>query len=329
MKLVRRVGGKEWRDFVHQIPEGNIFQTPEMAAVYETALGHEPVSVFAVEGGEIQGLALGSLVWNGRWPMKSLSSRCILQGGPLISDQSCASMLLHTLDALVSKRALYTEIRNLWELRDEIPAFQSAGYTFTPHLNYHLDLRLGEDEIWSKMSKGRRKGIAKAEKKGLEISEAKSDAQIESFYYILGKTYSGLGMPIADKSLFASALKILTPLQEARFLLCSSEGRPIACRAFLLFKKTIYDWYAGSLVEGRARRADEYLVWNILKWGISKGYEVFDFGGAGHPEEEYGPREFKRRFGGRLIEPGRFKKVHKPILLSFSQKMFRFYRRVL
>lgn len=329
MKLIREVEEQDWRDFVREIPGGSVFQTPEMASVYESTVRHEPVSVFAVEEGRIQGLVLASLIWSGGWPMKLFSGRCIVQGGPLLTKSSCAPTLLSGLDDLVSKRALYTEIRNLQKPVEAVPLFESSGYSFAAHLNYHLDLRKSEEEIWSGMSKGRRKGISRAEKTGLEVTEITEERQIDEFYDILKKTYSGLGMPLADKSLFTSAFRILRPLQEARFLLCISEGRTVACRAVLLFRKTLYDWYAGSVAEERAKKADEFLVWNILKWGISKGYETFDFGGAGSPDEEYGPREFKRRFGGEMVEPGRFEKVYKPTLFSFSKKMFRFYRRLL
>ncbi|MCK4445429.1 MAG: GNAT family N-acetyltransferase, partial [Thermoplasmata archaeon] len=231
-------------------------------------------------------------------------------------------------DRLTSKRALYVEIRNLREMKDSIGLYQSAGYSFEPHLNYLLDLRGGEERVLSRMSKGRRKGIAKAERDGLEIVEVESESQIHSLYEIIKKKYSDFGIPLADESLFQSAFKILTPLKEVRFLLCRSEGRTIACRGVLLFGKTVYDWYAGSLSGEREKKPDEYLVWNILKWAISGGFETFDFGGAGQPKDDYGPREFKRRFGGEMVEPGRFKKVYKPRQLWISTKAFQVRRRL-
>jgi lipid II:glycine glycyltransferase (peptidoglycan interpeptide bridge formation enzyme) len=41
--------------------------------------------------------------------------------------------------------------------------------------------------------------------------------------------------------------------------------------------------------------------------------------GAGNPEEEYGVRDFKARFGGDLIEFGRFKKIFMPLLYSLGK----------
>ncbi|MFQ5911260.1 MAG: lipid II:glycine glycyltransferase FemX [Thermoplasmata archaeon] len=329
MRLVDDVEEEDWRDFVRRNRGGNIFQTPEMAEVYRRTVGYEPISAFAVENGEVRGLLLAHLIWSGRGILRTLSTRCILQGGPLCTEPSFTPAILERLDGLIARRALFTEVRNLHEPGNHVSLYESAGYSYAPHLNYIIDLRQGEKDVLSKMSKGRRKGIARAEKMGLEVAEVETEGQIQDFYDIVAKTYSSVGIPLADISLFRSAFRILTPIDRARFLLCRSEGENVACRAVLLFGKTIYDWYAGSLVEERARKADEHLVWNILKQGISEGFETFDFGGAGPPDEDYGPREFKRRFGGEMIEPGRFKKVYKARLLSFSKRMYRLRRRLL
>ncbi|MCK4949698.1 MAG: GNAT family N-acetyltransferase [Thermoplasmata archaeon] len=327
MKLTTEVDGTQWRDFVNQSPRGNIFQTPEMADVYKDTLSYDPVSLFALEKGEIQGLALAHLIWNGKGMMKKFSTRCILQGGPICRSAEVGRALLGRLDELVRRRALYSEIRNLWEFEDPFSQFKSTGYVFEPHMNYLLDLRVGEEGLWLAIAKGRRRGVRKGEKAGLEFSELSDKEQLPVFYKILEETYSDVRIPLADKSLFTAAYKNLNPLQEAKFFLCHTGGEPIACRVVLIHKKTMYDWYAGFLRDQRTTRPNDFLVWNILKWGVKNGYEVFDFGGAGSPKEEYGPREFKRSFGGELVEPGRLKKVYKPRQLWITNKAFRFCRR--
>jgi lipid II:glycine glycyltransferase (peptidoglycan interpeptide bridge formation enzyme) len=65
-----------------------------------------------------------------------------------------------------------------------------------------------------------------------------------------------------------------------------------------------------------------------MTWGHESGYRLLDFGGAGLPEEEYGPREFKRRFGGRLVNLGRYTIVHKPKMLKLIQNLYKVRRRI-
>jgi len=37
----------------------------------------------------------------------------------------------------------------------------------------------------------------------------------------------------------------------------------------------------------------------------SSGMTEFDFGGAGHPDDDHGVRDFKAKFGGELVDYGR------------------------
>jgi serine/alanine adding enzyme len=55
---------------------------------------------------------------------------------------------------------------------------------------------------------------------------------------------------------------------------------------------------------------------------------VFDFGGAGRPDEPYGPREFKSKFGGELVDYGRDVLVHGPVRLRVSRSAYAVARRL-
>jgi lipid II:glycine glycyltransferase (peptidoglycan interpeptide bridge formation enzyme) len=112
-------------------------------------------------------------------------------------------------------------------------------------------------------------------------------------------------VPLVDISLFESAFQHLVPHGLAKFFVARYEDNYIGARAVLLYKDRIYDWYAGASVDMLSFYPNECLVWHILKWGIENKYSIFDFGGAGKPDKPYGPREFKRRFGGELVNYGR------------------------
>jgi len=60
-------------------------------------------------------------------------------------------------------------------------------------------------------------------------------------------------------------------------------------------------------------------TWAPIQYAANKGLKYFDFMGAGKPDEEYGVREFKSKFGGELVEFGRFERIHKPFLFKFGK----------
>ncbi|MDH4208252.1 MAG: hypothetical protein OEV76_05210, partial [Anaerolineae bacterium] len=55
---------------------------------------------------------------------------------------------------------------------------------------------------------------------------------------------------------------------------------------------------------------------------------VYDFGGAGKADEEYGVRDFKAKFGGDLVCYGRNTCVHAPFRLAMSKLGYEGYRRL-
>ena len=51
-----------------------------------------------------------------------------------------------------------------------------------------------------------------------------------------------------------------------------------------------------------------------IKYAVDNGCAICDMMGAGKPNEEYGVRDFKAEFGGKLVEYGRFLNITNPFL---------------
>ena len=50
--------------------------------------------------------------------------------------------------------------------------------------------------------------------------------------------------------------------------------------------------------------------------------------GAGSPDEDYGVRDFKAKFGGRLVEPGRFISTHSILKYWIANNGFKLYQKL-
>ena len=96
---------------------------------------------------------------------------------------------------------------------------------------------------------------------------------------------------------------------------------------WLLYNGRIIYWYTGVDKAYSSFRANDLLVWHCLEWGSANGYRLFDFGGAGKPDEEYGVRDFKAKFGGELVNLGRYQHTHHPLLLKGSETAYGLLRR--
>ena len=106
------------------------------------------------------------------------------------------------------------------------------------------------------------------------------------------------------------------------------EDKMVAVRLVLCFNSNIYDWYAGAMDDYLSLRPNDILPWELMKYGVKNGYKSFDFGGAGKPNVPYGVRDFKLKFGGELVEFGRFQKIHKPNLMYLAKIGLTLYKKI-
>ena len=324
MLLSTDVRKAAWTAFLDSQPGSSIFQGPLMSQVHEKSVGFRPF-VFAAESRDgITALVSGAIVSYSNGRLARLGSRAIVIGGPL-GDRASFPALLDALDRLAQKSSLCTQIRNLREPSDK-RVFDSLGYIWEDHTNFIVDLTRPEDALWGGMSKGRRKAVQRAERIGLRIVELRTD-QIRAAYDLLRETYARAAIPLADCSLFKNAMDVLGPSSQLWAVAASLDETLCAVRFVLRWNRTLFDWYAGSSDLGRANNADEWLVWQLFIRGVKRGCVEFDFGGAGQPGTGYGPGEFKRRFGGTRINPGRFQKVYRPLTMRLSKIAFQAWRR--
>lgn len=335
MHVVQELSENLWKDFVDQNPLGSIFHTPEMFRVFAQTKGHQS-SLWATVDNSGHPLALllpvQVTLMNGL--LHQLTTRAIAYSSVLCAPgpegQKALTLLLQTYKRKIKGRALFTELRNLFDLSELQPLLAEQGFAFEGHLNYLIDLNRPAEDVLQSIGQRTRKKIRKGLRDGfVQMSEVTNQAELDHWYEVLQKTYSNAQVPLADYSLFAAAFKELYPKGMAKFLLAKVEGVTAACSVELPYKDAIYGWYGGSDREYSDYLPNEMLIWHILEWGANNGYRVYDFGGAGKPDEEYGVRDFKAKFGGELVNFGRNTCVHSPTLLKLSKQGYEVYRRFL
>ena len=324
---------KQWGEFVYNHPRGNIFQMPEIAEIYRRTKNYTPISLAALDSdGKMLAILSAVIIKEMGGFLGSFSARSVIQGGPLFIDGDTGiealGVLMGHYDKIAKNNVLYTQIRNMWDTTEMFNVSKSLGYSYVEHLNFLISTDKSEDEIWGNIHKSRRKGINRAKKMGVTVEVMNID-DLQTFYDIVHDTYRNVNLPVADISLFESVYDLLVPNDMARFYLARCDGEYIGARAVLKFKGFVHDWYAGSLSQHSTAYVNEAMVWHILKESANSGYSMFDFGGAGNPDKEYGVREFKRRFGGELVNFGRYEKNHAPLKTSVAKFGFNIYKKMM
>jgi len=332
---IEKIDRNEWSKFVYKHSKGTIFQTPDLYEVYRNTKNYTPLFIGTKDKkDEIVGILLSVVQQEFSGPLKSLSSRCVTWAGPLIKEDLDENEKLDVLDFILKeqnrmakKKAIYMQFRNLWDTNWMRLTFEQNGYEYEERLDILIDITKKEEELWSDMTKNRRKGIKRAMKQSQEFFEFPSNESLDEFYQTIEETYDNVKIPLADMSYFTTARTILGPKDMVKYFCVKKETELLATRIVLTYKGMIYDWYAGSSQEGKKNYANEFLVWNMLLWGNNNGYKVFDFGGAGKPGVEYGPREFKRRFGGDFVQYGRYNNIFKKTTMKIAKMGLKILKR--
>lgn len=335
MRIVQSLHEEVWRQFLNEQPGANIFHTPEIFQVFAQAKNHRPTLWATVDDDEkplALFLPIHVALLNG--PLHRFTTRAIAYGSilcvPGLVGQKALALLLQTYKQATRHTALFSELRNHYDLSDWQATLNEYGFIYEDHLNYLINLNLTADQVFQNIGQRTRKKIRKGLKDGLiQISEISELVELDQWYDTLQKTYHYARVPLVDRSIFVAAFKELFPKGMVKFLLAKVEGSIAACSVELLYKDTIYGWYGGTDRAYSMYNPNEMLMWYILEWGATHRYRVYDFGGAGKPNENYGVRDFKAKFGGDLVNFGRNIYVHHTTTLKLSKRLYELYQRLL
>ena len=335
LQITDRFTKKLYEDFVYENPNTSIFQTLEMAEVYKRNKNCTPSILVAVDenSDEIVASLLAKILVEKSGFLSSFSRHSTIRGGPIFKDSAegvlATTRLLHHYNEIVKKEALYSRIYPLNDTPQIVPAFRDSGYEYGAWDNFLIDLTKPNDGLWKSLKKDKRQAVRKAERSGLEIVEATGRDEIPIFYDLVKERYVKRQNPLEDMSNFDAVFDILVHNGNAKIFFVKYGDEYIATRLVLLYKGVIYAWYSGSNSEYLQYHPNDFITWQVLKWGSENGFHTFDFGGGGTSDEiSAGWVEFKRRFGGELVNYGRYTKVHQPGKLWFVKKAFEMYRRL-
>lgn len=333
IQIIRELSEDRWRRFVEEHPNGNIFHTPEMFQVFARVPDHRPELWAAIKGDRILALMVPIRISLGGGWLRPLTTRSVAYGSilcaPEIDGHEALTKLLKAYVQCVKGRPLFTELRNISDNSSLQPVLNGCGFVSEGHLNYLIHLDQSEQILWQNISKSVRKHIHHSQKRGVEIIDITERGQLLAGYKLIQQVFRRIRVPLANFALFESALEILVPRGMLKILLARANAHYVSIRFELTYKETIYDWYMGTDRGFSSYYPEESLIWHILQWGKQHNYRIFDFGGAGKPDEKYGPREFKAKWGGVLVNYGRNTYTHAPLLLKLSKAGYQLSRKIM
>lgn len=292
----------DWNKLLSQFPYPSYFQSSKG---YEELRRYKGWQVEAL--GYLHELKLKAvvvLVIQKEKGLKSLlSKRCIIFAGPIFTNEESLKVILHAVHQ-VAKGCIYFEIRNGYPTEKYINCYLTSGWKYVPWFNFIVPTS-DSNLMWSKVSESRRRQLKKAEKSGAYVANPSHENDVKSFYDILTQLYSEkVKKPLPGFDLFRHYFES----SNRNFVLVYFNNQVIGgILCPFLDGVGIYEFYVAGLDhEFKDCYPSAMATFGAMQQANTFGLPIFDFMGGGSPEEGYGVREFKSRFGGNQVEWGRW-----------------------
>lgn len=344
------INRKEWSRLVQANTTGTWFQTPEAYDFFNAqkdvfkpfvvAVANIPSSSEAqhsinplLHEQVLRAICVGYITKERSNVKQFFTRRAIIPGGPCLADDATdeeVNELMKAVRQQLQSQAIYIETRNFNDYSRWKKAFETAGFSYQPHLNFHVHTNQPWENIEENIGKHRRKYIRLSFRDGATIEDNPTIEQVRSYYVLLQELYrTKVKMPLPSWSFFEQ----LYHLDSCKYLLVMYEGQVVGGSTCVLLKKSpitddqspltsaggVYEWYAcGKDGVYKNIHPSSVTKYAGMKYACDNGYAVFDMMGAGKPNAEYGVRDFKAEFGGKLVENGRYLCITKPILYKIG-----------
>lgn len=311
-----------WSGLVKQSPWSTWFQSWEAYAFFEDLSFLEAFAVAVESEGRLKGLVAGYIQKDGGKIKQFFSRRAIVVGGPLLSDEITDEELAFLLSALKKKlhrKAIFIETRNFNDYSRWRSVFEQSGFGYEPHYDVQVDTTSLE-LVNSKLDRNRRRNIKKALENGVAIDENPTADDLRQLYSMLEELYTTkVKTPLFPFEFFEKLRKIPSSLF---FIAKNAEGQllgGLVCVA--LDHRAVYAWLAcGDDFNFKSLSPSVMVNYAGVSYAAREGMPRFDFMGAGKPDDGgYGVRDFKLKFGGELVEYGRYVHVCNRLLFGIGK----------
>ena len=330
---------QQWQALIDRSPYATWFQTKEAYEFYAANPDEMMPFVLGVEeDGHLAGVIVGYTTQEKCIFKQYFTARTIIPGGPLwdehISDEALSTLLSAVAQCPASRliassphrliKPIYIETRNFHDYSRWKEVFKRAGFNYQKHLDYHINttsIELAQRNI----GKHRWRYIRLSMRDGAKIVDNPTIEQVRAFYTILQDLYrTKVRTPLWSWEFFERLFHV----EHARYILVELDGQIVGGTACVCLPgKAVYEWYACGLDNCRNDiRPLSVAIWGEMQYAAENGYPLFDFMGAGTPDQPYGVRDFKSEFGGELVEHGRFLCVRKPLLYWIGKMGVKFLK---
>lgn len=196
----------------------------------------------------------------------------------------------------------------------------SVSIPFGSHV---IDLSISEEDLWANVHSKHRNVIRKAEKTGVVVYKGGKELLPE--YLVAEKdTMERSNMFAGSEATYSGMFE---EFKDHVIIFMAKHEGTVQGGAIILYNQAMGYYMHGASINSPVTGAMNLVQWEIIKYLKAIGVKKYSFVGCRINEDEdskyHGIQNFKKRFGGELLEGKMFKVINNPIKYSMYMKMIK------
>jgi FemAB-related protein (PEP-CTERM system-associated) len=278
-----------WDAYCSRHPAATPYHLGAWGRAVVNALAHEPHYLYAEEAGRMVGVLPLFLRKSRLFGTNLVSVPAANVGGPLADDDTTRRLLVDGAIALATEHNVdFLELRGV---AAEDPIASGLVLDLGRYVTVTIDLADGEANAWSRLSKGTRRRVRRAQDAGMAVELR---GGVDAFYAVYAATVKRLGSPPFSKRFFD---ELQTGFGDSLQVgVARLASREVAVDLMISFCGVRYSVFAGSLADAWHVYPNQLLLWTEICDACEKRLRRFDLGRSLAGSTAL---EFKGTWGGR------------------------------
>lgn len=296
-----------WDQFVLEHPQGSPFHQVAWKRAIEEVYGWQPYYLAAWRGGELAGVLPLFLITNPLAGRILLSTPFAVYGGALADGDDARTALAEEVRRCAATlKVQYVELRNAWPE-------QQLGFTpVVRYVTFTQEIGPDEEAILASIPRKTRYMVRKALKPDYTTRVTRDRTRFEALYLANLKK---LGTPAFSRRHFAALDKHFGAQMDIRETVLG--GKVAAAVLTFYFRDQVLPYYGASDPAFNEFAPNNYMYFDLMRWGGQNGYRLYDFGRS--KTMESGSYDFKAHWGMAMRElPYEMLLVRRKELPNFS-----------
>jgi FemAB-related protein (PEP-CTERM system-associated) len=294
----------EWDSFVMNSDDASLFHLTGWKDAVEKTFGHKSHYSFAAQDDKITGILPLFDIKSKFFGHALVSVPFGVYGGISAIDQDSHESLKMSAETLASAMSVdYLELRSVCSQGFEshsnisnnsndssVSNISNGWFLKDLYVTFKRPLCSTVDESFEEIPRKQRRMIRQGMKFGLH-SKVGGLEYLDQFYAIYARNVRDLGTPVYPLTFFRN---LMNNFRDALILSVWKDGQMVAGVLTFVFKDILMPYFGGGMREYFHYAINDFMYWELMKYGCENGYKLFDFGRS---KKDTGSFHFKRHWG--------------------------------